>query len=127
MSAPEGYKDMDAFPVILRKILGWLQWFGSGSDSPLGPSVDGAICSANITVGTSPVQCPTVRAKRGVYVSASPGNTGSIFVGGPNVGSGAMGIVLAKGVTSPLIPVNNLDQIFIHGSSASDTAGLLVV
>lgn len=128
MSAPEAYRDMDAFPVILRKILGWLQWFGQGgATSLLGPSSSGAICSANATVGSSPVQGASVPANRGVYVSAHPSNTGNVYVGGPNVGTGAIGIVLAKGVTSPLIPVSNLDQLFIHGDNASDVAGLLVV
>lgn len=100
---------------------------GSGS---VGTSFATAPDITVAVVGTA-VQGVAASTPRGVLVVASVNNTGAVYVGGPTTSNdvgNARGITLTQaGMPSVVLPVENLNQIWVNADNASDRVGVVIL
>ncbi len=61
-----------------------------------------------------------------VNITASPSNTGVVYVGGSNVSS-VTGIPLAAGDSTGWIPIKNVNLLYIAKSVPADVANYMIV
>lgn len=87
----------------------------------------------NITVLTAGVAVagPDIATPRGVWVVARQGNTGSVYIGGSNVTNDSGGFrgaeLVQTGMNSMLLPVSNLNQIYVNADNAGDRVGVVIL
>jgi hypothetical protein len=82
------------------------------------------------TAGTA-VQGSNVAATNGIQLVAKPTNIGAVYIGGNNVTNGSgnnCGIILTQaGMTSQLLPVSNLNTLWINADNNGDGVGVFVL
>lgn len=84
-----------------------------------------------VLVAGTAVQGLAASTPRGVMVVAHLLNTGSVYIGGPTVSDGsgnAKGITLTQaGMPSVVLPVENLNQIWVNADNAGDRVGVVIL
>jgi len=130
------YKDNDNKFTLLRKILQNQSTSQSSIESLLAamqPSISGISCGPDIVVAAAgtPVQGASIPTNRGVLVIARLSNVGLIYAGGPNVTNGLgsyRGLILGQlGMPPTILPVSNLDQVWINADNNGDAAGVIIL
>ena len=133
----EQFQNGDNLWIICRKILGclndavsYLATIATGGGGSVGTSFGTAADIILVTPGTR-VRGGSVASPRGVLVVASMTNTGSTFVGGANVTNATGGFrgieLLQAGMSSVVLPVANLNQIYIDGETAGNRVGVTIL
>lgn len=100
---------------------------GTGATSATFNSYDDIV----VAVAGTAVQGPNVALLRGVWITARDTNTGQVYLGGSGVTNGAgaqRGMTLVPaGMNSSIIPISNLNQIWINADNAGDRVGIIAL
>jgi hypothetical protein len=89
------------------------------------PSLAGSVESGQVTMNGAAVPLPSHAAVQGVVLSSPATNAAVIAIGAPGVTAGT-GYQLTPGMTSPILPVANSDELAGIGT-ASDVLSFLVI
>lgn len=81
--------------------------------------------TGSVSVGLTSAQLPDKAAER-FMICASPSNLGNIFFGDENVTT-STGIALSAGEKSPLMPLDNLNRLYVIGSVASCSLSYIIL
>lgn len=121
---------MNKFLRQLAGATGFIKTTISGGDHVPSVNIDGlplpsAYATAQATIGTSVVQITAVSTpiKTVPVVVTDPDNTGNVVVTQAG-GTAASGVTLGKG-QALLVPVDNLNKIWVVGSTASQKVAVI--
>lgn len=117
--------------VLLYKIATLLSYVANSTTNISGSGSFNTAPDITVAVAGTAIQGVSVATPKGVLIVARSLNTGSVYVGGSNVtqdGGGARGAELTPaGMPSVVLPISNLNQLWVNADNAGDRVGVIIL